>query len=401
MIKIKSLLLTVLIVLTLFSFVLSHEIKRADASPLKQTENPSTSDVHEGLIGVYKGQDSQIIFLEKDGSYYVLSSGDRYHLLEKTGKDKFVFTDSSPINRKTITFNRDESGFVENCRIGERVFVRQRYGKEEGETFRIIPLNDVETLRAQARRASPPPQPSGLLKPDFVDLETLDSAIKLDIRYASKNNFMGEAFYEEPKAYLQRPAAEALHRVVEALNKQGYGIIIFDAYRPWYVTKMFWDATPDHLKEFVADPSTGSRHNRGCAVDLTLYDLKTGRELEMPSGYDEFSIRAYSDFKGGTTQERQNRETLRKAMEKEGFTVLSNEWWHFDFKDWWNYPVSNQSFEEIGSKLEGLLLPKILFCRSSLQIPPQETLNSSTVEDCILPWDCQGLKSHRQKTARV
>ncbi len=146
---------------------------------------------------------------------------------------------------------------------------------------------------------------------------------------------------------MQKPAAEALERVNEKLKAQGYGLLIYDAYRPWYVTKMFWDATPEKFHSFVADPSKGSRHNRGCAVDLTLYDLKTGKPVEMVGGYDEFSDRAFPDYLGGTSRQRWHRDLLRRAMEAEGFTVYEEEWWHFDYKDWRKYPILNKTFEEL------------------------------------------------------
>ena len=126
-----------------------------------------------------------------------------------------------------------------------------------------------------------------------------------------------------------------------------YGLLVFDAYRPWHVTKMFWDATPEKFHGFVADPSKGSRHNRGCAVDLTLYDLKTGKPIEMVSGYDEFADRAFPDYPGGTSRQRWHRNLLRHAMQAEGFSVYEEEWWHFDYKDWRKYRIGNLSFEEI------------------------------------------------------
>jgi D-alanyl-D-alanine dipeptidase len=125
-------------------------------------------------------------------------------------------------------------------------------------------------------------------------------------------------------------------------------LLIHDAYRPWYITKLFFDATPPQFHLFVADPQQGSRHNRGCAVDLTLYDLKTGKAVEMVSGYDEFSDRAYPDYVGGTSEQRWRRELLRRAMATEGFQVFEAEWWHFDYRDWRSYPILNQRFEDLG-----------------------------------------------------
>ena len=215
------------------------------------------------------------------------------------------------------------------------------------QNFHITPLRPVEELRREALAATPPVEKGPFRKPDLVELVKLDATIKLDIRYASTNNFMGTPFYSQARAFLQRPAAEALVRVSKKLKLLGYGLIIHDGYRPWYVTKMFWDATPDDKKIFVADPKQGSHHNRGCAVDLSLYDLKTGHEVSMPSGYDEMSERAYPDYQGGTSEERRLRDLLRREMESEDFQVYQYEWWHFDYKDWKNYPILNVTFEQI------------------------------------------------------
>jgi D-alanyl-D-alanine dipeptidase len=113
-----------------------------------------------------------------------------------------------------------------------------------------------------------------------------------------------------------------LVRAHRKLKRHGYGLLIHDGYRPWFVTKMFWDATPPDKHDFVADPAEGSSHNRGCAVDLTLYDMKTGKAVQMPSRYDEMSPRSYADYAGGTARQRELRDLLRRAMETEGFTVL-------------------------------------------------------------------------------
>lgn len=200
-------------------------------------------------------------------------------------------------------------------------------------------------LRAQ--EYSGPPFERGLFRPpDLVELVSLDPTLNLDIRYASSNNFLGRPVYAEARAFLQRPAAQALVRVNRRLRRKGYGLLIFDGYRPWSVTKIFWDSTPKEKRAFVADPQQGSRHNRGCAVDLTLFDLKTGQAVRMPSDYDDFSERAHPAYQGGTVEERYNRDLLRAAMEAEGFTVYENEWWHFDYKNWKLYPILNISFSE-------------------------------------------------------
>jgi len=215
-------------------------------------------------------------------------------------------------------------------------------------SFHITPLRPVEELRAEALKLEPPHEDGAFLKPDLVELVTLDPTIKLDVRYATTNDFLGTPVYTQARAFLQRPAAEALVRAHHELKALGYGLIIHDGYRPWYVTKIFWDATPDDKKIFVADPQAGSKHNRGCAVDLSLYELKTGLEVRMPSGYDEMSERAYANYPGGTDEERARRAELKQAMEKQGFAVIPKEWWHFDYKDWKQYPILNVKFEDLG-----------------------------------------------------
>jgi D-alanyl-D-alanine dipeptidase len=138
-------------------------------------------------------------------------------------------------------------------------------------------------------------------------------------------------------------------RVNRALYDKGYGLLVFDGYRPWSVTKLFWEITPKDKREkgFVANPAKGSKHNRGAAVDLSLYDLATGKEVEMPSAYDEFSDRADPDYAGGTSEQRSRRDLLRAEMEKEGFSVDPGEWWHFNYRGWEEYPILDVPFEAI------------------------------------------------------
>jgi len=195
--------------------------------------------------------------------------------------------------------------------------------------------------------AQPPLEKGDFKDSDLVEVTTLDPTICLEIRYATDNNFVGRPVYEEARAFLQRPAAEALVKVNKELEPLGYGLLVFDGYRPWSVTKLFWDITPADKKKFVAKPSVGSRHNRGCAVDLTLYDLETGCEVIMTGAYDEMSKRSFKYYSGGTAQQRAMRDILIQKMESHGFKGFYNEWWHFDYKGWENYRLQNIPFSEI------------------------------------------------------
>lgn len=178
----------------------------------------------------------------------------------------------------------------------------------------------------------------------FVDIDIIPG-IRKDIRYATRNNFYGSPVYEEQKAFLRLPAALSLAEIQEELLKQNKCLKIFDAYRPYSVTVLFYQKIKD--TNFVASAWTGSRHNRGCAVDLTIVDLKTGRELEMPTPYDDFSDKAAADYKDITPEEKTNRDLLQSLMQKHGFILLKSEWWHFDYYDWKKYELADLSFSEL------------------------------------------------------
>jgi D-alanyl-D-alanine dipeptidase len=182
----------------------------------------------------------------------------------------------------------------------------------------------------------------------MIELTDLDSTIKLDIRYSTSDNFVGRAVYSEARAFLQKPAANGVVRVHQKLSDHGLGLVIYDGYRPWTITKLFWEVVDPEHRIYVADPANGSKHNRGCAVDLSIFDLNTGEAIPMPSEFDEFTERASPTYMGGTDDERTNRDLLRGLMEAEDFIVNPNEWWHFDYKDWEQYPIYDISFSEAG-----------------------------------------------------
>src|SRR6185295_11385407 len=179
------------------------------------------------------------------------------------------------------------------------------------------------------------------------DVTKLDSTIKLDVRYASENNFLGTKMYDTERVFMQRAAAAALVRANKTMRRLNGRLIIHDGYRPWYVTKIFWDATPEPQRWLVANPAEGSRHNRGIAVDLNIYDDDLKRATEMPSTYDEATERAFSSYPGGTSRERWHRALLRRVMEHEGFAVNPKEWWHFDYVDRKRYAIGNVTFDHI------------------------------------------------------
>ncbi|HEY2544972.1 MAG TPA: M15 family metallopeptidase, partial [Candidatus Acidoferrum sp.] len=252
---------------------------------------------------------------EKDGTIWILQREGKVD--EPTYKlvEKFALNQPLPDDAHGGRLHR---GPVEGVVPDHRILVMGDVGNvkitpdfDARAQVLIKPVEPVAQLRAEALDASPPHEGGNFRKPELVELSTLDPAIHLDIRYATTNDFLGTPVYTQARAFMQRPAAEALVRALNKLKLLGYGLLIHDAYRPWYVTKIFWDATPPEGKIFVADPSQGSRHNRGCAVDLTLYDLASGKPIEMPGTYDEMSPRSFPDYPGGTSLQRWHRDLLR------------------------------------------------------------------------------------------
>ena len=180
---------------------------------------------------------------------------------------------------------------------------------------------------------------------ELVDLEKSIPGLVIDIRYATSDNFTKQAVYPAARAFARKPVAQQLKAIQEELKLRGLGLKIYDAYRPYAVTVKFFEVYPDSV--FVANPKKGSRHNRGAAIDASLIDLKTGKELQMPSAFDEFSERAKPSFQGISELQKVNRKLLIELMTKHGFTVYDSEWWHFDFNGWENFPLMDLTFEEL------------------------------------------------------
>ena len=180
---------------------------------------------------------------------------------------------------------------------------------------------------------------------ELVDLEEEISGIRLDVRYATENNFMGEQLYPVAKAVLRKPAAESLSDAQEDLKERGLELEVFDGYRPYSVTERIWEPYQD--PDFVADPAEGSRHNRGCAVDVTLVDSASGEELFMPTEYDDFTEQTAHDYADLPEEAKDNRDLLREVMEGHGFAALETEWLNYDCQDWERFDVMDLTLENV------------------------------------------------------
>jgi D-alanyl-D-alanine dipeptidase len=318
-------------------------------SPNGLLPGPRPADVSlhlKSVIGEYGSDEMSYTVFEQDRTLWIASKSFAPKLLKETSPDLYWAILGPNWSAGVNGTNRRLT--VRNFDVG-LVFPYRSFGVDEMQVARVSPVRPMEILRAEALAAFPPKETGSFRKRDLVEVAPLDATVHLDIRYATANDFLGTPVYSQARAFLQRPAADALLRIQTKLKPLGFGLLIHDAYRPWYVTKIFWDATPPEGKIFVADPAQGSRHNRGCAVDLTLYDLATGNAIEMTGTYDEMSPRSFPDYPGGTSLQRWHRDLLRRAMESEGFTVYESEWWHFDYKDWREYPILNIPFEKLDS----------------------------------------------------
>lgn len=208
--------------------------------------------------------------------------------------------------------------------------------KTSGNPYGLQVLNSYEDYRSSYTN-----DPNNQL----IEIKKAIPNIVLDIRYATRNNFMNQVMYKEARAFARKPVVAQLKRVQLALNKKGYGLKIFDAYRPYSITIAFYKKAKN--KNFVANPKKGSKHNRGCAVDLTLIDLKTGKEVQMPTPYDSFAPEASSSYSKLPLPVIKNRALLITTMQSYGFRVLSNEWWHFDFIGWKKYDLMDIPFDQL------------------------------------------------------
>lgn len=179
----------------------------------------------------------------------------------------------------------------------------------------------------------------------LVDIKKEIPSVVLDIRYATKNNFMKQVMYKQARAFARKPVVEKLKLIQAALKKNGYGLKIYDGYRPYAVTVSFYDKASD--KNFVANPAKGSKHNRGCAVDLSIIDLKTGKDVPMPTPYDSFEAAAAPHYNDLPADIIKNRDFLINTMQAHGFKVIYNEWWHFDFIGWQDYDLMDIPFEKL------------------------------------------------------
>ena len=312
------------------------------------------------ILGFYYGNGENILIRENGGRLELLYrfamqdkafGGSNIYPLVKEHFDSYTLNEAGPMtsSESSVRFERDPDGYGISCRVGGHVYSRAFVGRTTGErskVFRFAPHSDEEwaKLRAEAAAAAMPAALAAGQQVELVDASTI-AGVKLDSVYGRADNCFGAPLYSSEKLYVGQEAATALDKVQRHLAAFGYGIVLWDAYRPWSVSKLANLALPADSKGMLEDPETkGSAHNTGNAVDVSLYDLATGEQVEMISGFDEPSFRQFASYAGGTSRQRYLRDLLREAMELYGFKGIEMEWWHFDYKPSTKWAHLNKSF---------------------------------------------------------
>lgn len=296
------------------------------------------------ILGMYYGNGEMFLLRENNGEVELVYrfgqkdytfAGSNVYPLYKEHFDSYTINESGPLNHldAAVRIERSREGYGVSCSVGGNRYSRRFFAGENGRPFRFAPVSDWQALKTAANAAVMPAQLGAGQQAQLVDLAQAVSGLKFDLRYAQADNCFGQALTDDQRAFLDADAAQALAQAQQYLKPYGYGILVWEAYRPWSVSKLAYDALPADKKSMLPAPEAGFSHNTGRSIDVSLYLLANGENAGMISGFDEPSVRQYASFAGGTTLERYRRDLLRSAMQMAGFTASETEWWHFDYGD--------------------------------------------------------------------
>lgn len=296
------------------------------------------------ILGMYYGNGEMFLLRENNGEVELVYrfgqndytfAGSNVYPLYKEHFDSYTINESGPLNHldAAVRIERSREGYGVSCSVGGNRYSRRFFAGENGRSFRFAPASDWQSLKTAADAAVMPAQLGNGQQAQLVDLAQAVPGLKFDLHYAQADNCFGQALTDDQRAFLDVDAAQALAQAQQYLKPYGYGILVWEAYRPWSVSKLAYDALPADKKSMLPSPEVGFSHNTGRSIDVSLYLLATGENAGMISGFDEPSVRQYASFAGGTTLERYRRDLLRSAMQMAGFTASETEWWHFDYGD--------------------------------------------------------------------
>lgn len=296
------------------------------------------------ILGMYYGNGEMFLLRENNGEVELVYrfgqndytfAGSNVYPLYKEHFDSYTINESGPLNHldAAVRIERSREGYGVSCSVGGNRYSRRFFAGENGRPFRFATASDWQALKTAADAAVMPAQLGAGQQAQLVDLAQAVSGLKFDLSYAQTDNCFGQALTDDQRAFLDADAAQALAQAQQYLKPYGYGILVWEAYRPWSVSKLAYDALPADKKSMLPAPEAGFSHNTGRSIDVSLFLLANGENAGMISGFDEPSVRQYASFAGGTTLERYRRDLLRSAMQMAGFTASETEWWHFDYGD--------------------------------------------------------------------
>ena len=299
------------------------------------------------ILGMYGPATYPVLISDLGGRLHAIASWQNQYPLTATSRDSFALPVQGMYGGEHVVFSRDSNGGVTGMHFANMYFEKLPQSRYPVYSYASIPL----IRPVNALTANPLPedavQDTTIRNSELVDLALIDPLLNIDMPLATTNNIFGEQVYPEARALVQQPLAESLFRIQRQIRRQGYELIIFDAYRPWRTSNAIWNSVPDSLKQFFDDPAEGTCQNRGAAVSLSFFELATGQPLRMPTDYGILSSYTFAHSPLSDSQSQQHRDLLRRTMEAEGFHVSPTRWWHFIHDSCPSYPIIDKTFDQI------------------------------------------------------
>ena len=336
----------ILLAVALFSF-----------SPLVSASKSVPKDVRY-LLGMYYGNASVFLVRENKGNLEIAFHSDaedkdfsfaNIFPLKKVRFDSYTLKEDGPIlsAEAPVHFERDTDGNGIVCKIGGKRFARNFFPGEGNKIYRVEVSGDYNALKEAARQAAVPVKLQQGKAAKLVSVRAAVPSAKIALRYTGADTIFGISLHDAADAFMDSEAANALQKASEKLAAYGYGLLIWEAYRPWYVSKLASDLMPKDKKNMLPLPDRGEDRNTGRTIDVSLYDLQTGEPVDMISDFDEVSVRQFPGFTGGTERQRNLRDLLVSVMQDAGFVQGKEEWWHFSYGDTKDWQHLNIPYEQI------------------------------------------------------
>ena len=330
--KMKTVSLSMLLALALFSML-----------PVSLAAKAVPKEVN-SLLGLYYGNASVFLLREEKGDLQIVYRTDpedrdfrfaNIFPLKKMHFDSYTMNEEGPLlsAEAAVHFERDADGNGIVCKIGGKRFARNFFPGEGGKVTRIENNGDYQSLKDAAPQAVMPAKLQQGQPGRLVRIRSVVPNVKFDLRYADTNNIFGVSLYDAAEAFAEAETASALKTAAAKLAARGYGLLVWEGYRPWHISKLASDLLPKDKKDMLPLPDKGEDRNTGRAVDVSLYNLAGGEAVNMISDFDEVSVRQYPRFTGGTEKQRNLRDMLAAVMKECGFTQGKEEWWHFTLGD--------------------------------------------------------------------